>query len=79
LFLIRCTHALTLGQQNFKAGTRFGLLYGAANHDPAVILNPDVFDVSRRAQRHLSFAQRAQLCLGQHLARLSLGCFSNAS
>lgn len=69
-------HALediNLAGRDFKAGTTFGLLYGAANHDPKAIKNPDVFDIARRPNRHLSFGHGAHLCLGNQLARLSLG------
>jgi len=69
-------HALEdicLGGHDFKAGTTFGLLYGAANHDPQAIKSPDIFDITRSPNRHLSFGHGAHLCLGNQLARLSLG------
>ncbi|CAG9622951.1 cytochrome P450 [Sutcliffiella rhizosphaerae] len=43
---------------------------GAANRDPAVVDNPDLFDVSRTNIKHLSFASGAHYCLGAPLARL---------
>jgi cytochrome P450 len=43
----------------------------AANRDPKVFANPDVFDLHRSdARKHLAFAQGPHVCLGVHLARL---------
>lgn len=61
-----------VGGQNFARGTKFGLLYGAANRDPAQFENPDSFDVGRNPNRHLAFGGGAHFCLGNHLARLDM-------
>jgi cytochrome P450 len=55
------------------AGTFVDVLYGAANHDPAVFPDPEAFDIFRPKHRHFGFAFGAHNCLGQHLARLELG------
>lgn len=66
------TEDTKVGGQMFKAGTRFGLLYGAANRDPARFENPNMFDAARNPNRHLAFGGGAHFCLGNHLARLDM-------
>lgn len=56
----------------YSKGTKFGLLYGAANRDPDQFPAPDHFDVSRAPNRHIAFGRGAHLCLGNHLSRLDM-------
>jgi len=63
---------IDVGGQQFPTGTRFGLLYGAANRDPAGFEAPHRFDVGRRANRHLALGAGPHFCLGNHLARLNM-------
>lgn len=63
---------VTIGGQSYPAGTTFGLLYGAANRDPAAFDKPNHFDIGRRPNRHLAFGRGVHLCLGNHLARLNM-------
>jgi len=57
---------------HFEAGTTFGLLYSAGNRDPKYFENPNMFDIARTPNRHLSFGRGVHLCLGNHLARLNM-------
>jgi cytochrome P450 len=63
------------------SGTRLGtgdvvwLLSIAGNRDPRAFVRPNVFDISRSPNPHLSFGHGPHLCLGQNLARLELRIF----
>ncbi len=58
--------------RRWPKGTKFGLLYGSANRDPAAFPAADTFDVGRAPNRHVAFGRGAHLCLGNHLARLEM-------
>lgn len=58
--------------QPFARGTKFGVLYGAANRDPKQFPDPDRFDVGRTPNWHIAFGRGAHFCLGNHLARLDM-------
>lgn len=61
-----CLHGVT-----FKPGDTVNCMIAAANRDPQVFENPDVFDIDRpNLRRHVGFAIGAHHCLGSHLAKL---------
>lgn len=63
---------LELGGQAIRKGDKLVMYYGAANRDPAVFDNPEVFDIGRRPNPHLAFGTGTHFCVGSHMARLEL-------
>jgi cytochrome P450 len=59
-----------LGGRTLRRGDRVFLCASAANRDPAVFLEPDRLDVTRRPGRQLGFGIGLHYCLGAPLARL---------
>ncbi len=55
-------------------GSEVALLFGSANHDPAVFAAPSRLDLSRAENPHLSFGAGIHFCLGAPLARIELVC-----
>ena len=67
------TRPLTLSGHDFDEGDRLILFYGAANRDPLVFDDPDMFDVRRDPNPHVGFGGPGpHFCLGAHLARREL-------
>ncbi|MEM7524479.1 MAG: cytochrome P450 [Pseudomonadota bacterium] len=50
-------------------GERVIVMVTGANRDPEVFPDPDVFDIDRAPNRHLTFGQGVHLCIGARLAR----------
>ncbi len=48
--------------------------YPSANRDEDVFTNPDVFDIRRSPNNHVSFGIGEHFCLGANLARMQLTC-----
>jgi cytochrome P450 len=57
---------------SIPAGTPVITSLMAANRDPAVFDDPDVFDVRRRPQNVLTFGLGTHHCIGVHLARAEM-------
>ena len=47
-------------------------VYGAANRDEDVFVDPDRFDVGRDPNPHMAFGAGPHVCAGQFLARMEL-------
>lgn len=62
-----------VGDQLVTKGQRVGLYYASANHDEDVFDRPEVFDITRTPNPHLSFGGHgAHYCIGANLARLEV-------
>ena len=55
-----------------EAGDKVVLSFSAANRDPRVFPAPDVFDIGRHPNAHVSFGHGPHFCLGAHLARVQM-------
>ncbi|WP_315715750.1 MULTISPECIES: cytochrome P450 [unclassified Bradyrhizobium] len=64
------TESVELGGIALAPGTSVTLCIGAANRDPAQFDDPERFDITRLANRHLAFGTGAHQCAGMALARL---------
>ncbi|NUW05233.1 cytochrome P450, partial [Streptomyces sp. CAI 127] len=53
-------------------GAEVALLFGSANRDPERFARPDVLDLSRTDNPHITFGAGIHFCLGAPLARLEL-------
>ena len=58
-----------------RAGDKVAMYYTSANRDEDVFTEPQVFDVRRTPNRHLSFGVAEHFCVGAHLARLEARVF----
>ncbi len=71
LALFRTTsRAVRIADTTLPAGSKVMTYYAAANRDPQVFENPDLFDPYRSGKRTLSFGLGIHFCLGSELAKL---------
>jgi cytochrome P450 len=66
------TRRTTLGDAVIEAGSRIGVMVGAANRDETVFDDPDVFDIRRAKRPHLAFGGGVHYCLGAWAARVQV-------
>ncbi len=58
--------------QRIARGAELGLIFGSANHDPAVFEKPEELHLTRKPNEHLTFGAGLHFCLGAPLARAEL-------
>ena len=63
---------MIIGNQLIQAGDVAMVSLPSANRDVDFMADPDVFDVTRQPQAHLTFGHGIHQCLGQQLARLEM-------
>lgn len=66
------TRDTEIAGEEIRAGDKVVMYYGAGNRDPDAIDAPDVFDITRRPNRHVAFGGGTHICLGQHVARVEV-------
>ncbi|MFJ1647068.1 cytochrome P450 [Streptomyces sp. NPDC088258] len=67
-----------IGGTTLPRGAEVALLFGSANHDPAVFAAPDDLDLGRRDNPHISFSAGIHYCIGAPLARIELAASMTA-
>ncbi|MFC4506820.1 MULTISPECIES: cytochrome P450 [Streptomyces] len=71
-FMRYALHPLELSGVRIAEGDAVVAYLAAANRDPDMFTDPQVFDIRRRPNRHLAFGVGHHYCVGSHLARLAL-------
>jgi cytochrome P450 len=61
-----------LSDVDIRAGDKVVVWFSAANRDESVFADPDLFDIGRTPNDHLTFGHGPHFCLGAHLARVQL-------
>jgi unspecific monooxygenase len=59
-------------------GAEIAMLFGSANHDPAVFDAPEKLDLTREDNPHISFSAGIHYCIGAPLARIELAASMTA-
>lgn len=66
------TEDMEIRGRQIAKGDRVVMWFGAANRDPEVFAQPEVFDITRDPNPHMTFGWGVHFCLGTHLARIEL-------
>ena len=66
----RCLEQTKLGDVVVPEGTSVHMIIAGANRDPLQFFEPEIFNISRSPNRHLSFGLGIHICAGINLARL---------
>jgi cytochrome P450 len=72
LFERTATEDVEIGGVTVERGQKIAALLGSANHDPAVFPEPEILDVGRTDNPHISFGAGVHFCIGAPLARVEL-------
>jgi cytochrome P450 len=72
------TEDVLLGGRFIEAGDIVTVWNASANRDERQFPDPDTFDLSRKPNKHLTFAYGPHFCLGAYLARVEIGAVLEA-
>ena len=61
-----------VGEQAIRTGDKLVMYYGAANRDPRIFEDPEIFDITRKPNPHIAFGTGTHFCMGSHMARLEM-------
>lgn len=64
--------AIDLGGQRINAGDKVMISFISANYDESVFPSPEIFNLERNANKHLSFGYGPHFCLGAQLAETQM-------
>ena len=63
---------IVFGGQSISAGDKVMISFISANYDQSVFAAPEVFDITRQSNKHLSFGYGPHFCLGAQLAEAQM-------